>query len=113
MLRRNNGGDSMLVVTTPNLGEQKFQCLGIVSGSTVQSKNVVRDRMAGFKSKIGGELKGYTDMLDDARGQAEERMIEDAKQMGANAIIGVSFSSNSVDEGTTEILAYGTAVKFM
>lgn len=83
---------------------------GVVSGSTVRAKHVGRDIMAGLKNIVGGELKGYTELLEESRNHAIERMKAQAKQMGANAIINVRFSTSSVAAGAAEIYVYGTAV---
>ena len=84
---------------------------GLVSGSTVQAKHVGRDIMAGLKNLVGGELKGYTELLKDARERATERMIAQAQELGANAIVNVRYSTSSVAQGAAEIYVYGTAVK--
>lgn len=84
---------------------------GLVQGSTIRAKHVGRDIMAGFKNLMGGELSGYTELLQESRQQALERMIQQAKALGANAIINVRFSTSSVAQGAAEILAYGTAVQ--
>ena len=84
---------------------------GLVSGSTVQAKHVGRDLMAGLKNIVGGELKGYTELLAAAREVATLRMIAQAKELGANAIINVRFSTSSVAQGAAEIYVYGTAVE--
>ncbi len=84
--------------------------LGIVQGSTVRAKHIGRDLMAGLKNIVGGELKGYTELLSEARDEAFERMIEQATAKGANAVINVRFSTSSVTQGASEILAYGSAV---
>lgn len=83
---------------------------GVVSGSTVRAKHVGRDFMAGLKNIVGGELKGYTELLQDSRNQAVERMIMQANELGANAIINIRFSTSSIAQGAAEIYAYGTAV---
>ena len=83
---------------------------GVVSGSTVRAKHVGRDIMAGLKNIVGGELRGYTELLEESRGQAIERMKAQAQQMGANAIVNVRFSTSSVAAGAAEIYVYGTAV---
>ena len=85
-------------------------CHGIVSGSSVRSKHVGRDIMAGLKNMVGGELRGYTELLEESRAQATERMKAQAAQMGANAIVNVRFSTSSVAAGAAEIYVYGTAV---
>ena len=84
---------------------------GIVSGSTVRAKHVGRDFMAGLKNIVGGELAGYTELLQDSRKQALDRMVQQAHELGANAIINVRFSTSSVAQGAAEIYVYGTAVQ--
>ena len=84
--------------------------LGLVQGSTVRAKHAGRDIMAGFKNIVGGELKGYTELLQESRQEAIDRMSEQAKSIGANAVINVRFSTSSITAGASEILAYGTAV---
>ena len=84
--------------------------LGIVQGSTVRAKHFGRDLMAGLKNIVGGELKGYTELLSEARDEAFERMIEQASAKGANAVINVRYGTSSVVQGASEILAYGSAV---
>lgn len=86
------------------------EVFGIVSGSTVRSKHFGRDLMASLKSVVGGELKGYTELLQEARNEAIQRMQEQAKSMGANAIVNVRFATSSVAAGAAELYAYGTAV---
>jgi len=85
--------------------------LGLVQGNTVQAKHVGRDIMAGLKNIIGGELKGYTELLQTAREQATLRMLEEAKTLGANAVVNVRYSTSSITQGASELFAYGTAVK--
>ena len=89
------------------------QLLGLVRGNIVTSKNVGRDLMAGFKAMAGGEIKTYTDMTNEARTIAEQRMVAQAQAMGADAVVAMRFSSEAVMDGATEMLAYGTAVKFV
>lgn len=96
------------VETVP--GKEVVACLGLVQGSTVRAKHVGRDIMAGLKNIVGGELKGYTELLNDARNQALERMLEQAAQLGANAVINVRFTTSSISQGAAELFAYGTAV---
>jgi len=101
----------MIVVNTFDVpGFRITQTLGLVQGSTVRSKHVGRDIMAGLKGIVGGELKGYTEMLNEARTQALQRMMDDAKMRGANAVVNVRFTTSSVTPGASELLAYGTAV---
>lgn len=83
---------------------------GLVQGNTVRAKHVGRDIMAGLKNIVGGELRGYTELLEDARRQATDRMVEQARSMGANAVVNVRFSTSSVSQGASELYAYGTAV---
>jgi uncharacterized protein YbjQ (UPF0145 family) len=91
-------------------GKRITVCHGVVSGSTVRSKHVGRDIMASLKNIVGGELKGYTELLEESRKSATERMNAQAKQMGANAIVNVRFATSSVAAGAAEIYVYGTAV---
>ena len=103
----------MLIVTTETITGKTLQPLGMVSGSMVQSKNAFKDIGAGFKSMVGGELVSYTKMMQEARDIAVNRMIQQAQSMGADAVVGVRFSSSSVMQGAAEIMAFGTAVKFV
>lgn len=91
-------------------GKTISEHLGIVQGSTVRAKHFGRDLMAGLKNIVGGELKGYTELLSEARDEAFERMIEQASAKGANAVINVRYGTSSVVQGASEILAYGSAV---
>ena len=102
----------MIVVTTETIhGKSIDETLGIVKGEIVQSKHLGRDFMAGMKTIVGGEINGYTEMISEARRIATERMIAEAKKIGADAIIGVRFGSSAVMQGAAEMLVYGTAVK--
>jgi len=92
-------------------GRKIVEHFGIVSGSTVRAKHVGRDIMAGLKNIVGGELKGYTELLQDSRKQATERMMKQAEQLGANAIINIRFATSSVTQGASELFVYGTAVR--
>lgn len=83
---------------------------GLVQGNTIRAKNIGRDIMAGLKSVVGGEISGYTELMTEARGEALERMVNEAGTMGANAVVNVRFSTASVMQGAAELLAYGTAV---
>ena len=84
---------------------------GVVSGSTVRAKHIGRDIMAGLKNIVGGELKGYTELLQEARQEAIDRMVQQAQSVGANAIVNVRFSTSNITQGAAELFAYGTAVK--
>jgi uncharacterized protein YbjQ (UPF0145 family) len=103
-----------MIITTGNEvpGKKITTVLGIVKGSTVRARNIGRDIGAGFKSIIGGEVKTYTEMTKDAREEAYNRMINEAIDKKADAIIGVRFMTSMVMQGASEMLAYGTAVKF-
>lgn len=102
----------MFLVTTDTIPGKEFEALGLVSGSTVRSKNAFKDMGAGFKSMVGGELGSYNEMLKESRDIALNRMIEQANKMGADAIVAIRFSSSSVMQGAAEILVTGTAVKY-
>jgi uncharacterized protein YbjQ (UPF0145 family) len=84
---------------------------GVVSGSTVRAKHIGRDIMAGLKNIVGGELKGYTELLQEARQEAIDRMISQAQSVGANAVVNVRFSTSNITQGAAELFAYGTAVR--
>lgn len=103
----------MKILTTPTLeGEAVILTyLGTVSGSVVQSKHFGRDIMAGLKTLVGGEVRGYTEMLEEARTKATERMCREASGLGADAIVNVRYTTSQVMQGMSEILAYGTAVR--
>lgn len=103
----------MLVVTTETISGKTLQMLGMVTGSTVQSKNAFKDFGAGLRNIVGGEVGSYTKMLAEARDLAVQRMVQQAQSMGADAVVNVRFSSSSVMQGAAEILASGTAVKFI
>ena len=87
-----------------------YELLGLVKGNVSLAKHVGKDLLAGFKNIVGGEVESYTEMLSEAREIATKRMVEEAKKLGANAIIGINFSSSSVVAGTVEVVAYGTAI---
>ena len=91
---------------------QEIEALGLVKGTIVQTKNVGRDIMAGMKTLVGGEIAGYTQMLNEARQIATKRMVDEAKGLGADAIIGITYGSSQVMAGAAEVVAYGTAVKY-
>lgn len=93
-------------------GKKVVEVLGYVKGSTVQTKNIGRDFMAGLKSLVGGELVGYTEMMNDARQVATERLLKDAEELGANAVVGLRLQTSAIMGGAAEIIAYGTAIKF-
>ncbi len=101
----------MLIVTTENIvGKEIKEVIGYVKGSTVRSKHIGKDITAGLKTLVGGEVSGYNEMLIEARQIAVERMVEDAKSKGANAIVGFRIMSSTVVQGSAEMVAYGTGV---
>ena len=101
----------MIVVNTETVaGYQVVQVMGIVQGNTVRAKHAGRDIAAGLKNLVGGELKGYTELLTESRRQAIERMMGQAQQLGANAIVNVRFTTSAVTSGAAELYSYGTAV---
>lgn len=102
----------MKLYSIENIGLQ-YEVLGLVSGSTIQSKNFISDFGQSLKSIIGGELKSYTDMMNKARQEATERMVKQANDLGADAIIGVRFATSAIMNQAAEILVYGTAVRFV
>ena len=102
----------MLLVTTETVSGRELEMLGLVKGSTIQSKNIGRDITHGFKTLVGGELKSYTDMMNEARSIATQRMVDEAQALGADAVVAVRYSSASVMQGAAEVMAFGTAVKF-
>ncbi|MEJ2199849.1 MAG: YbjQ family protein [Desulfuromonadaceae bacterium] len=92
-------------------GRKIIEHFGIVQGSTVRAKHVGRDLMASLKNFVGGELKGYTELLQESREEALQRMTEQARQLGANAVVNIRFATSSVAQGAAELFAYGTAVR--
>ena len=102
----------MMLVTIDSIPGKEYEVLGIAKGTIVQSKNFGRDFMAAVKTLVGGEIAGYTEMLNEARQIATKRMVDEATALGADAIVGVRYSSSAVMQGAAEIVAYGTAVKF-
>ena len=103
--------DIMVVSSNQIEGRQILEYLGVVAGSIVKSRNAGSDIFAGLKSIVGGELVGYSKLLQRAREDAYQRMIEDAKSKGANAIIAFRFQTSTITKGASEVMAYGTAVK--
>ena len=101
----------MIVVNTETIsGLAIVETKGLVQGNTVRAKNFGRDLAAGFKNLVGGELKGYTELLTEARREATSRMMAQAQELGANAIVNVRFATSAITAGAAEIMAYGTAV---
>ena len=101
----------MKLLTIDTIPGKKIEALGLVRGTTVQSKNLGKDFMAGMKTLVGGELTGYTEMLIEARQIATKRMVDEAEAMGADAVVGVMYGSSAIMQGAAEVIAYGTAVR--
>ena len=102
----------MLIVNTEIVpGREIVEILGLVQGNTIRAKHLGRDIAAGFKNLVGGEIKGYTELLTEARREAMERMIAQAEQLGADAVVNVRFTTSAVAAGAAELYAYGSAVR--
>jgi len=102
----------MILVNTDYISGKELEMLGLVKGSTIQTKNIGRDITQSFKTLVGGELGAYTQMMNDARALATKRMVAEAEALGADAIVNVRYASSAVMQGAAESIAYGTAVKF-
>lgn len=102
----------MILVNTDYISGKELEMLGLVKGSTIQTKNIGRDITQSFKTLVGGELGAYTQMMNDARALATKRMVEEAEALGADAIVNIRYASSAVMQGAAESIAYGTAVKF-
>ena len=103
----------MILVNTDYISGKEFQMLGLVKGSTIQAKNIGRDITQGLKNIVGGELTAYNEMMNDARALATKRMVAEAEAMQADAIVNIRYASATVMSGAAEVMAYGTAVKFV
>ncbi|MBR7015802.1 MAG: YbjQ family protein [Lachnospiraceae bacterium] len=103
----------MILATTDTVNGKNAEVLGLVKGSTIQTVNAVRDIGAGLKTLVGGELTKYNEMMNNARALATKRMVEEAEALGADAIVGMRYTSASVMQSAAEVMAYGTAVKFV
>ena len=103
----------MILVNTDYITGKTLEMLGLVKGSTIQSKHIGKDITQSFKTLVGGELKAYNDMMNDARAIATKRMVAEAEELGADAIVNIKYSSAAVMHGAAEVIAYGTAVKFI
>ena len=103
----------MLIVTINEVPGKKIEALGVVRGSTVQSRNLGHDIMAGFRTLVGGEVTDYAEMLTEARQIATGRMAKNAEELGADAVVGMRYASASVMQGAAEVIAYGTAVRIV
>lgn len=102
----------MLIVNTENIPGRRYEVLGLVRGSVVQSKNFGKDFMSAMKTLVGGEITAYTELLQEARQIAMGRMVTQAEELGADAIVCLRYASSSVMQGAAEVIAYGTAVRF-
>ncbi len=102
----------MIIVNTDYITGKELEMLGLVKGSTIQSKHLGSDISQSFKTLVGGELKAYNEMMNNARALATKRMCEEAEALGADAIVNVRYASAAVMQGAAEVMAYGTAVKF-
>ncbi|MEF2781980.1 MAG: YbjQ family protein [Clostridium sp.] len=103
----------MMLVNTDYITGKTLKMIGLVKGSTIQSKNIGSDIGQSFKQLIGGELKAYNEMMNEAREIATNRMIEEAKSLGADAIVNIRFATSAIMGGAAEVIAYGTAVNFV
>ena len=102
----------MILVNTETISGKELEMLGLVKGSTIQTKNIGWDITQSFKTLVGGELKAYNDMMNEARALATKRMVDEAEAMGADAVVNVRYASSAIMAGAAEVIAYGTAVKF-
>ena len=103
----------MKLLSIETIPGTEYEALGMVKGTVVQSKNFGKDFMAAMKTLVGGEIVGYTEMLNEARQIAVKRMVDEAKKLGADAVVGVRYGSSQVMSGAAEVIAYGTAVKYI
>ena len=102
----------MILVNTESISGKELEMLGLVKGSTIQSKNIGRDISQSLKTLIGGELKAYTEMMNEARDLATKRMVSEAEALGADAVVNIRYASSAIMQGAAEVIAYGTAVRF-
>ena len=103
----------MILVNTEYISGRDLEMLGLVKGSTIQSKHIGKDLMSSFKTLVGGELHAYNEMMNEARAIATKRMVAEAEVLGADAIVNIRYASAAVMQGAAEVIAYGTAVKFV
>ena len=102
----------MILVNTDYISGKELEMIGLVKGSTIQSKHIGRDITQSFKTIVGGELKAYNEMMNEARALATKRMVAEAESLGADAVVNIRYASAAVMQGAAEVMAYGTAVKF-
>ena len=103
----------MILVNTDYISGKELETLSLVKGSTIQSKHIGKDLANSFKTLVGGELTSYNDMMNEARAIATKRMVKEAENLGADAVINVRYASSAIMQGAAEVIAYGTAVKFI
>ena len=103
----------MILVNTDYISGKNFEMIGLVRGTMIQSVHLGKDIMNGLRTLVGGELTSYTEMMSEARAIAAKRMVDDAMAMGADAVVNIRYTSSSVTQGAAEVMAYGTAVKFV
>ena len=103
----------MILVNTDYISGKELEMLGMVKGSTIQSKHIGKDIGSALKTIVGGELKAYNEMMNEARALATKRMVKEAEQLGADAIVNIRYASSAIMQGAAEVIAYGTAVKFV
>ena len=103
----------MILVNTDYISGKEFEMLGLVKGSTIQSKHVGKDIAQSFKTLVGGELKSYNEMMNEARALATKRMVEEAEALKADAVVNIRYASSAIMQGAAEVIVYGTAVKFV
>ena len=103
----------MILVNTDFITGKELETIGLVKGSTIQSKHLGKDIMQAFKMMVGGELKAYNEMMNEARALAMKRMVQEAESLGADAVINIRYASSAVMQGAAEVIVYGTAVKFV
>ncbi len=103
----------MILVNTDYITGKNLEMIGLVRGTMIQSVHLGKDIVNSFKTLVGGELSSYTEMMSEARAIATKRMVDDAQAMGADAVINIRYTSSSVTQGAAEVMAYGTAVKFV
>ena len=103
----------MILVNTDYISGKELETLSLVKGSTIQSKNIGKDIAQSFKTLVGGELKAYNEMMNEARALATKRMVAEAEGLGADAVINICYASSAVMQGAAEVIVYGTAVKFV
>ena len=103
----------MILVNTDYISGKELETLALVKGSTIQSKHVGKDIVESFKTLVGGELRSYNEMMNEARAIATKRMVEEAEALGADAVVNIRYASSSIMQGAAEVIVYGTAVKFI